>query len=149
MEIILKTDVANLGKTLDIVTVKNGYARNFLFPQKYAIPATPENKKLIEENREKMIALFEKDKSVAEQLLGKLKDCSVSISRKVIEDEKLYGSVTVGDIAESLKVQGFKIEKRQIELEEPIKQLGVYSVNIKLFAGVETKIKVWVVQEEA
>lgn len=149
MEIILKTDVANLGKALDIVTVKNGYARNFLFPQKYAIPATSENKKLIEENREKMIALFEKDKSVAEQLLGKLKDCSVSISRKVIEDEKLYGSVTVGDIAESLKVQGFKIEKRQIELEEPIKQLGVYSVNIKLFAGVETKIKVWVVQEEA
>jgi large subunit ribosomal protein L9 len=148
MEIILKTDIPKLGNALDIVEVKDGYARNFLFPGKMAIPATKSNKELIIRNREKMQSLFAKEKGEAEGLAAELKEASVSLSRKVIEEEKIFGSVTSGDIAEALKSQGFKVEKRQVFLEEAIKQLGVYTVTIRLQAGIEAPVKVWVVAEE-
>jgi large subunit ribosomal protein L9 len=148
MEVILKADVAKVGKMMQVVKVKDGYARNFLFPRKLAILATPKTKEQIEKNREAMEALFRKEHAVAEGVASKLKDVSVTISRRVVEGERLYGSVAAGDIAEALKAAGHKVEKRQVELVEPIKQLGVYTVAVRVFSDIEAQIKVWVVKED-
>ncbi|MGL1936948.1 MAG: 50S ribosomal protein L9 [Fibrobacterales bacterium] len=148
MEIILKADVSNLGKALDVVTVKDGYARNFLFPQKLAILATRSAKNMVEKNRAELEARFLKEKESASLLLKKLEEASVTIPVAVGETEQMYGSVTGHQIAESLKKQGFKVEKRQVNLDAPIKQLGVYTVAVKLHAEVEGSVKVWVVKEE-
>lgn len=148
MEVILKADVAKLGKMLQVVKVKDGFARNFLFPRKLAILATAKTKEQIEKNREAMEALFRKDHAAAEGLASKLKDVSVTISRRVVEGERLYGSVAAGDIAEALKAAGHKVEKRQVELVEPIKQLGVFTVPVKVFSDIEAQIKVWVVKAD-
>lgn len=148
MEVILKADVAKLGKMLQVVKVKDGFARNFLFPRKLAILATPKAKEQIEKNREAMEALFRKDHAAAEGVASKLKDVSVTISRRVVEGERLYGSVAAGDIAEALKAAGHKVEKRQVELVEPIKQLGVFTVPVKVFSDIEAQIKVWVVKAD-
>lgn len=148
MEVILKADVAKLGKMLQVVKVKNGYARNFLFPRKLAILASPKAKEQIEKNREAMEALFRKEHSAAEGIASKLKDVSVTITRRVVDAERLYGSVAAGDIAEALKAAGHKIEKRQVELVEPIKQLGVFTVSVKVFSDIEAQIKVWVVKAD-
>jgi large subunit ribosomal protein L9 len=149
MEIILKTDVPKLGKALEIVTVKDGYARNYLFPQKMAILASKEAKQMVLENKAKLEAMFQKERSAAEAQVAELENASIELARKVVEDEKLYGSVTAGDVADALKAKGFRVEKRQIQLEESIKQLGVYTVVVRLVAGVEARVKVWVVAEEA
>jgi large subunit ribosomal protein L9 len=148
MEVILKADVPKLGKMMQVVKVKDGFARNFLFPRKLAILATAKAKVLIEKNREVMEAMFRKDHAAAEGLAGKLKDVSVTITRRVVEGERLYGSVASGDIAEALKAAGHKIEKRQVELVEPIKQLGVYTVSVRVFSDIEAQIKVWVVKQD-
>jgi len=148
MEVILKADVAKLGKMMQVVKVKDGYANNFLFPRKLAILATKKSKEQIEKNHEVMVALFQKEHDAAAASAGKLKDVSVTISRRVVEGERLYGSVGAGDIAEALKAAGYKIEKRQVELAEPIKQLGVFTVSIKVFSDIEAQIKVWVVKQD-
>jgi len=149
MQVILKADVNKLGKMLDVVKVKDGFARNFLFPRKLAILATKKSLEQIEKNREAMAALFQKEHASAEGVAASLKDVSVTLTRRVVEGERLYGSVTAGDIADALKVQGHKLEKRQINLVEPIKQLGVYTVNVKVFAEIEASIKVWIVKQDA
>jgi len=148
MEVILKADVPKLGKMMQVVKVKDGYARNFLFPRKLALLATKKSKEQIEQNREAMEALFRKEHAAAEGVASKLKDVSVTITRRVVEGERLYGSVAAGDIAEALKAIGHKVEKRQIELVEPIKQLGVYTVPVKVFSDIEAQIKVWVVKAD-
>ncbi len=148
MEIILKADVSNLGKALDVVTVKDGYARNFLFPQKLAILATKSAKQMVQKNRAELEARFLKEKESASLLLKKLEEASVTIPVAVGENEQMYGSVSGHQIAENLKKQGFKVEKRQVNLEAPIKQLGVYTVPVRLHAEVEGSVKVWVVKEE-
>lgn len=148
MEVILKADVIKLGKALDIVTVKDGYARNYLFPQKLAILATKSAKEMVDKNRADLEARFLKEKESASLLLKKLEEASVTIPVAVGENEQMYGSVSAHQIAENLKKQGFKVEKRQISLESPIKQLGVYTVSVKLHTEVEGAVKVWVVKEE-
>ncbi|MDR2593293.1 MAG: 50S ribosomal protein L9 [Fibromonadaceae bacterium] len=148
MEIILKADVAHLGKMLDVVSVKNGYARNYLFPRKLAVLASKEAKRSLEKNRAAMEALFRKELAVSEDIATKISATQLTIERSVVENERLYGSVSSTDIAAALKAQGFNIAKRQIVLEEPIKQLGNYSVPIKVFAGVETTVSVWVTNKE-
>jgi large subunit ribosomal protein L9 len=148
MEVILKTDVANLGKALDIVRVKDGYARNYLIPRKLAVLATRGNKVMIEKNREKMEAIVAKERAESQVLANNLSEVSVSISRKIIEGEKIFGSVSAGDIADQLKSQGFRVEKRQIILAEAIKQLGVYTITVRLDTGIESRVKVWVVEED-
>lgn len=148
MEVILKATVAKLGNMLDVVKVKDGYARNFLFPRKLAVKATAQAKAEIEKNREAMEALFRKDHAAAEGTAGKMNALSLNLVRRVVEGERLYGSVTASDIADAIKAQGFKVEKRQVELVEPIKQLGVYSVPVKVFADVTATVKVWVVKED-
>jgi len=148
MEIILKTDVAHLGKMLDIVNVKSGYARNYLFPRSLAMLASKEAKRSLEKNRAAMEALFRKELARSEDLATRISATQLTIERSVVENERLYGSVSATDIAAALKAQGFSIAKRQIVLEEPIKQLGNYSVPIKVFAGVEATVSVWVTNKE-
>ncbi|MDR2581597.1 MAG: 50S ribosomal protein L9 [Fibromonadaceae bacterium] len=148
MEIILKADVPNLGKLLDVVQVKSGYARNYLFPRSLAMPATKEAKRSLEKNRAAMEAQFRKELAASEDIATKISATQLTIERSVVEEERLYGSVSSSDIAAALKGLGFNIAKRQIVLEEPIKQLGNYSVPIKVFAGVEATVSVWVTAKE-
>ena len=144
MEIILKANVPYLGKMLDVVKVKDGYARNYLFPKKLAIRATPEAKKEIERNRAAMEAQFQKELAAAGDMAAKLSLVTVNMTRRVVEGERLYGSVSAADIAEAITLQGIKISRGQVQLEEPIKQLGVYSVTVNVFSDITATVKVWV-----
>ena len=148
MEIILKANVPHLGKMLDVVKVKDGFARNYLFPRKLAIRATKEAKAQIESNRAALEAQFQKELAAAGDVAAKLAQISINLERKVVEGERLYGSVTAGDIAEAITKAGVKISRAQVQLDEPIKQLGVYTVAIKVFSDVEAQVKVWVVAEK-
>jgi large subunit ribosomal protein L9 len=148
MEIILKANVPNLGKMLDVVNVKDGYARNFLFPRKLALRATAKAKKEIEQNREAMEAQFQKELGNARGIADKLAQVTVNLQRRVVEGERLYGSVSAADIADAITQQGVKVARNQIVLAEPIKQLGVYTVTVNVFGDVEAPVKVWVVKED-
>lgn len=149
MEIILKANVPHLGKMLDVVKVKNGYANNYLFPRKLAVRATKEAIAEIENNRAAVEAQFQKELAAAGDVAAKLSQISVNMERRVVEGERLYGSVSASDIAEAITKQGVKVTRAQVELAEPIKQLGVYTVTIKVFGDVEAQVKVWVVKEQA
>jgi len=144
MEIILKSDVPNLGKLLDVVNVKSGYARNYLFPRSLAIMATKEAKRKLEKNRAAMEALFRKELAASEDIATRISATQLTIERSVVEEERLYGSVSATDIAAALKSLGFNIAKRHVVLQEPIKQLGNYKVPIKVFSSVEATVSVWV-----
>jgi len=147
VEVILLKNVASLGSRGDTVKVKPGYARNYLFPRKLAVLATPANRRIFEEE-EKL--LQRKDRQAMEEAKGlaeKLADASCTIPVQVAEEDKLYGSVTSLDIANELAKQGFQIDKRQVELAGPIKKLGVYTVPIRLHREVTVPIRVWVVKE--
>lgn len=148
MEIILKADVANLGKALDVVKVKNGFARNFLFPRHLAVLATREAKAELALNRAALEAQVAKDRAEAQALVAKVEEAQINIVAKVADGEKLFGSVTANDISDALKAQGLKVEKRHIELEQPIKSLGVFPVKVKMMSGIEGKVKVWVVKAD-
>jgi len=147
MKIILRQDYEQLGKFGDTVEVKRGYAMNYLIPKKIAYPAKPNYVRMVqEEQRQKMMRL-NKEKKHAEVLAKKMENVSVTLAVSVGEGDKMFGSVTNQDIAESLKEQGYDIDRKKILLDEPIKQLGIYSVPIKLHPEIEVKIKVWVVKE--
>ena len=139
MEIILKANVPHLGKMLDVVKVKDGYARNYLFPRKLAVRATKET------NRAALEAQFQKELAAAGDVAAKLSQISVNLERRVVEGDRLYGSVTAGDIADAITKAGVKVTRAQVELAEPIKQVGVFTVTIKVFGDVEAQVKVWVV----
>jgi len=147
MKIILRQDYERLGNAGDIVEVKRGYANNYLIPKKIAYPAKPNFIKMVEEEKRQKLVRLNKEKKQAEQLAKKLESVSVTLAVSVGEGDKMFGSITNQDIAESLKSQGFDIDRKKIVLEEPIKQLGIYSVPIKLHPEIEAKIKVWVVKE--
>jgi large subunit ribosomal protein L9 len=147
MKIILKEDLEHLGIAGSVVNVKNGYARNFLFPRNFAIPATSNNLKAFEHEKRVLDAKKTKRKKEAEGLKSKLERVSCSISKKVGEQDKLFGSVTTIDIEKALKAEGFDIDKKDILLEEPIKSLGVYTIGIRVFEDVIANAKIWVVRE--
>ncbi len=147
MEVIILEDIGKLGKAGDIVRVKDGYARNYLVPQKKAIPCTKGNKKMIEEQKKILARKRKKEVSKFRELADKINSFSCSIKVQVGEDEKLYGSVTNADIQKTLANEGIDIDKRKIKLEEPIKNLGVYNVDIHLHPEVSAVLKVWVVKE--
>ncbi|APF17967.1 50S ribosomal protein L9 [Caldithrix abyssi DSM 13497] len=147
MEIILRQDYQNLGKTGDVVKVKDGYARNYLIPKGIAYIATKENKKRLENELKVKSLRVEKEKLAADELAKKLANVSCTIPVQVGEEDKLFGSVTSQNIADALAAQGIKVDRRKIQLEEPIKSLGIYSVPIKLHPEVEATVKVWVVKE--
>lgn len=140
------TSVDNLGEMGETVSVKRGFARNFLIPTGKAVPATEGNAKLVLEHMKLEAKRDDLRKAEAEELARKLGELSCTITVQADEEEKLYGSVTARDIAEALAADGQTFEHRQIALEEPIKQLGVYSVPVKLHAAVEVVAKVWVVK---
>jgi large subunit ribosomal protein L9 len=147
MKIILRQDHEKLGEAGNIINVKPGFARNFLIPQGIAMSASPQNKKRFENEKKQMNWRKEQEKRKAEELAKQLESVSCTITVQVGEEDKLFGSVTSQNIAESLAAQEYEIDKRKIQLEEPIKSLGIYSVPIKLHTDVEAKVKVWVVKE--
>jgi large subunit ribosomal protein L9 len=147
MEIILRQAVESLGHPGDVVTVKNGYARNFLLPRGFAFEATPGNLKRINAERSRLEAAENDRRGTASELAKKLEEVQLTFSARVGEEGKLFGSVTSSDIAEQLAAQGFNIEKRLIDLHDPIKALGVYRVPVKLHADVKPEIRVWVIKQ--
>jgi large subunit ribosomal protein L9 len=148
MQVILRDDLDNLGKSGEVVNVKPGYARNYLLPRGLAIKATASDVKRVEHEKRVIAARTAKMAKEAQAEADKLSQVSVSIARAVGEEDKLYGSVTSRDIAEALAAQSVKIDSKKIHLGEPIKTLGMTEVQIKLGRGVNATIKVWVVKEE-
>ena len=147
MKVILREDVANLGKSGELVTVKDGFGRNYLLPRKMAVLATEQNVRQLEHERAVISARNVKLKGAAEEQAKKLGSVKVTIRRKVGEQDKLYGSVTVLDIAEALAAQGQSVDRRQLHLAEPIKATGHYEVELRLHREVTAKIKVEVQAE--
>ena len=147
MEIILRQAVENLGKPGDVVKVKSGYALNYLLPHGLAYEATPGNLKRIQQERDRLEAAENERRTAAQAIAEKLEQVSLTFSARVGEEGKLFGSVTAADIAQQLESQGFHIEKRQIDLHEPIKALGVYRVPIRLNADVKPEVRVWVIKQ--
>ncbi len=147
MEVILLKSHPSLGNRGDKVRVKPGYARNFLFPQKIAVLATDANRRILEEEEKVSTRRDIIEMRSAKDIAGKLGNVSCTITVKVGEDDKLYGSVSAADIAKELEAQGFSIDKKHILLEEPIKKIGVYTVDVKLHREVVVPIKVWVVKQ--
>ncbi|HKN65830.1 MAG TPA: 50S ribosomal protein L9 [Gemmatimonadaceae bacterium] len=147
MDVILRHAVENLGKPGDVVKVKNGYARNYLLPHNLAYEATPGNLKRIQQERARLEAAEGQRRDAAQEIATKLEQVSLTFSARVGEEGKLFGSVTAADIAQQLEQQGFHIEKRQIDLHEPIKSLGVYRVPVRLHADVKPEIRVWVIKQ--
>lgn len=149
MEIILKEDVQNLGRALELVKVKTGFAHNFLFPRGLAVLATISAKKQVEADRAKIEERFRLEKVAFQKQAEKMKDLSLTIAAKVSDGEKLYGSIQASDISAKLKDAGYDIDKRHVLLAEPIKQLGMYSLKVQLHKDVEAKIKLWIISDES
>ena len=147
MEVILREHVDSLGRRGDVVKVADGYARNYLLPRKLALPATAGNKKQIERERGKFEARETEERTAAEVMAERLGALEVAIARKVGETEALYGSVTTADIAEALKALGFEVDRRKLQLAEPIKKLGDFDVQVRLHPDVTARVKVHVVAE--
>ena len=147
MKVILKQDVEKLGKAWDVVNVKDGYARNFLFPRGFILAATKENLKLKEKLEASKAVLVEKNKKEAQGLAKKLQGESFTLTREATAEDKLYGAVDAQELEKLLKNQGYDIDKKNILLAEPIKSLGSYSVDLKLHPEVTATIKVWVVKK--
>ena len=147
MKVILRQNHESLGQVGDIVDVKNGFARNFLIPRKIAYAALQGNIHALEEEKKTIEKKLQQEIRSAETLSAELEKVSVSIPVQVGEEDKIFGSVTTQMIADALKEKGFEIDKRKIEIEEPIKALGIYGISIKLHPSVTAKIKVWVVRE--
>ena len=147
MQIILQEDIDKLGHRGDIVTVKPGYARNFLLPRKLAVEATQGNLKVIERIRTALAEKTATELEAAQKQAELLNGVSLKFTRKTGENDQMFGSVTSADIAEGLAAQGFKVDKRQVQLAEPIKIIGDSQVTIKVFRDVTAQIKVTVEKE--
>ena len=147
MKVILREDVPDLGSAGQTIEVKNGYGRNYLFPKNLAIPATKANLKAIGEIQKQAEVQAKKRRKQSEQIKDKIEKLSLSFEVLVGEDDKLFGSVTSGDIAERLAAEGVSVDKRAIELEAPIKVLGVYTTHIKIDKDVVANLKYWVIKK--
>lgn len=147
MEVILKEDVAKLGSRGDVVKVAEGYGRNFLLPKKLAIEATRGNKAVIEQMKAASVRRSAKEKAQAEELAKQFDGLSVSFQRRSGEHDQLFGSVTAGDIADALGKKGFNLDRRKVQLHEPLKTLGEFTVPVKLHKDVTTHLKVTIEKE--
>jgi large subunit ribosomal protein L9 len=147
MEIILLEDIEKLGTRGQLVKVADGYGRNYLLPKKMAVAATPQNRKWVEQQRVRFLKQTAKEKAEAEELAKLLEGVSVVVTRKAGEQGTLFGSVTALDVAEGLASQGYNIDRRKIQLEQPLKVLGEYDVPVKLHREVTTPVKVKVEPE--
>ncbi len=147
MEVILKKDVKQIGKAGAVIKVKDGFARNFLLPNGLAVEVNADNLRIIEEERKKKELLLENSKNDALALSDRLAKLSLTMPVLTQADEKLYGSIGQIEIFNALKAEGFDIDKSKILLDEPIKALGIYEVEVKLHPDVITKLKIWVVKK--
>lgn len=147
MEVILKEDVAKLGSRGDVVKVAEGYGRNFLLPKKLAIEATKGNKAVIEQMKAASVRRSAKEKAQAEELAKQFDGLSVAFQRRSGEHDQLFGSVTAGDIADALSKKGFNLDRRKVQLHEPLKTLGEFTVPVKLHKDVTTHLKVTIEKE--
>ena len=148
MDVILREDIDNLGARGQVVNVANGYARNFLLPKRLAVQATESNKKIVEQERQAHLRKEAKAQGEAAELGKLVANVTVTIKQKAGENDQLFGSVTSKDIADGLAAQNYNIERRKIQLEEPIKQLGEYKVPIRLHKEVTVEITVIVAKED-
>jgi large subunit ribosomal protein L9 len=149
MEVILREHVEKLGSRGQVVKVADGYARNYLLPRKLALLVTEGNRRQIERERAKFEAKEADERRVAEALRDRLATAELVIARKVGETDALYGSVTTSDVAEALAAKGFEVDRRKLQLAEPIKRLGDYEVPVKLHREVTAAVKVKVTAEGA
>ena len=149
MKVILKETISSLGIIGSEVNVADGYARNYLLPHGKAVPATPQQRKILEQEKAKFELQIAKEKEFAQEMANRLEAVMVTIASKVHEADKLYGSVTVRDIIEALKKQDVEVEKRMVLLNEPIKTIGTFKVPIRVYQGIKPEITVEVVPEEA
>lgn len=147
MQVILKKDIPKLGKAGDVVTVKDGFARNYLIPKGLAILANQRTLKALERERKIIIAKAEKERKRAQSLAEKLQGLTLTLYRRVVEEGRLYGSVSALDIVKALSEKGFEIDKSQVLLEEPIKSVGIYEINLKVGGDLIVPIKVEVIEE--
>jgi len=147
MQIILQEDIEKLGNRGDVVTVKPGYARNFLLPHKLAIEATTGNMKALERIRGSLAKKTATELDAAKKQAELLTGVSLKFTRKTGENDQMFGSVTTSDIADGLKAQGFEVDKRQIQLKDPVKALGEYPVTVKVFRDITAEIKIHVDKE--
>jgi large subunit ribosomal protein L9 len=147
MEIILRADVQHLGKVGEVVKVKDGYARNYLLPKGLAYPATEANKKRITYEGERLAKQQLAEKTAAEGEAARLAEVQLTFTAKVGEEEKLYGSITASDIQRKLEELGIHVDKRKIDLAEPIRELGEFNVGIKIHPEVRPEVRVTVVKE--
>jgi len=149
VEVILNKDVDKIGKAGSVVKVKDGFARNFLIPNKLALPLTASNLKKLEEQKQQKLLQLEKVRKECEELKSRLAELSLTMPSLTQDQDKdkLYGSISASDIAQALKEEGLQIDKNIIILEEPIKSLGIYEIPIKLHPEVTAAIKVWVVKK--
>jgi large subunit ribosomal protein L9 len=148
MKVILKETIESLGIIGSEVNVADGYARNYLLPQGKAVQATPQNRRVLEQQKTKFELQIAKEKSLAEEMAKRLEGVACTIEAKVADGDRLYGSVTVRDIINAMAKQEIKLEKRVVLLKEPIKTLGTFNVPIRVYAGVEPHITVHVKAEE-
>ena len=147
MEIILQEDVEKLGNRGQVVSVKDGYARNYLLPRKLAIAASPSNMKRLEKMRAAFAKKEATERESAQQQAAQLASVKLALSRKAGENDQLFGSVTAGDIADALKAQGYEIDKRKIQLTDAIKTVGEFSVTLKLYRDVTATVQLVVSRE--
>ncbi len=147
MKVILKETIESLGIIGSEVTVAEGYARNYLLPQKKAVPATPQYRKMLEQEKSKFDLQIAKEKAFAEEMAERLDGVSCKIAAKVSEKDRLYGSISIHDIVNALADQGVEVEKRMVLLIEPIKQTGIYKIPIRVYKEVEPEITLEVVAE--
>jgi large subunit ribosomal protein L9 len=147
MVVILREHVDNLGRRGEIVKVADGYARNYLLPRKLALLATEGNKKQIERERAKFDAKESDEQRAAEAIAERMANVEVVIARKVGETEAMYGSVTAADIAEALAAKGFELDRRKLQLADPLKKLGQFDIPVKLHRDVTATVRVKVVAE--
>lgn len=147
MEVILKEDVPKLGNRGEVVKVAEGYGRNFLLPKKLAIEANAANKAVIEQMKAAAVRRSAKEKSEAEELAKQFDGLEASFTRKAGENDQLFGSVTAGDIADALEKKSFHIDRRKIQLHEPLKTIGEFTVPVKLHKDVSTHLKVIIAKE--
>ena len=147
MDVILREDIDKLGARGQVVNVASGYARNFLLPKRLAVVATESNKKIVEQERQAHLRKETKLKGEADDLGKMMAGVSITIAQKAGENDQLFGSVTAKDVAEALERKNFTIDRRKIQLEEPIKQLGEHKVNVRLHRDVTAEITVNVVKE--
>jgi large subunit ribosomal protein L9 len=148
MDVILREDIDKLGSRGQVVHVAAGYARNFLLPKRLAVAATEANKKIVEQERQSHLRKEAKQKTEAEDLGKMMAGVTVTIAQKAGENDQLFGSVTSKDVAEALEKKNFSIDRRKIQLDEPIKQLGEHKIAVRLHRDVTAEVTVNVVRED-